>query len=363
VVSRGLHELRAAHSSCIPRRSTFAAILLGLALFPGCARQSDGTANPSATAVSNRPAASALASAQPLPSAVANVLPPAHPLDLAFEIAPDPASGAQTLWGTIASLGIRQSIGRAAPPLVCGVASQPPGASPSRRRSRATIADCGNENEVLAIRVEGETLRLGPAEFKVPARSFIVHEELAQPLPPERDCSKAGKTLVSVSIKHDATGLQLAIPALHQTRLLTELEAGRSLYCRTTVLKLARRMDVLCSTGQLTSTSFHLAVKRDVLFVETRSVAEIDDFVSRRQLGYELPCNADLRFDGINYRSPNYAPSPDHCATECWIKQNDCERRCAEQFSDDQGTLTAPGEACKERCNRQNEACGGSCKR
>ncbi|HKO50881.1 MAG TPA: hypothetical protein VJV79_24390 [Polyangiaceae bacterium] len=216
---------------------------------------------------------------------------------------------------------------------------------------------------MLPIRVEGDTLRLGPAEIKVPERSFFVHEELAQPLPPERDCSKAGKTLVSVSVKRDAKGLHLAIPALHLTRLLSQLEAGRPLYCRTTVLKLARRMDVLCVSGQLTSVSLHLAVKRDVLFVETRGVEEIDDFVSRRQLGFELPCNADLRFDGFNYRSPNYAPSPDHCADECWITQNDCERRCAEQFSDDQGKLTAAGEACNERCNRQNEVCEARCRR
>ena len=66
-----------------------------------------------------------------------------------------------------------------------------------------------------------------------------------------------------------------------------------------------------------------MAVKRDVLFVETRSKEEIDDLVIRRQLGYELPCNAEPRFDGFNYRSPNYSPTSDHCADECSINAKD----------------------------------------
>jgi hypothetical protein len=358
-----MFEFRVAQSACVPGRSTFSAIMVGLALSPCCARRSDGAANLSATAaISNRSAASAVPSSQPPASALAAALPP-HKLDLSFEITRDPNFAEQTLWGTIPSLGIHQAIGRTTPPLVCGVASQPPGASPSRRRSRVTVADCGDEDEALPIQVEGDTLLLGTAEIKVPERSFIVHEELTQPLPPERDCSKAGKTPVSISVKRDAKGLRLAIPGLHLTRELMELEAGRPLYCRTTVLKLARRMDVLCVTGQLYSVSLHLAVKRDVLFVETRSEEEIDDLVIRRQLGYELPCNADLRFDGFNYRSPNYSPTPDHCTNECWIKRNGCESHCAEQFSDDEGKLTAAGEACNERCAGHQEICDNRCGR
>jgi len=338
--------------------------MVGLALSPGCARRSDGAANLSATAaVSNRVTASAVPSSQPPPSAQAAALPPPRKLDLSFEITRDPNFGEQTLWATVPSLGIHQAIGRAPPPLVCGVASQPPGVEPSRRRSRLTMVDCGDEDEALPIQVEGDTLLLGTAEIKVPERSFIVHEELTQPLPPERDCSKVGKTPVSISVKRDAKGLRLAIPALHLTRELTELEAGRPLYCSTTVLKLARRMDVVCVTGQLNSVSFHLAVKRDVLFVETRGAEEIDDLVIRRQLGYELPCNAEPRFDGFYYRTPNYAPTPDDCTNECWIKQNDCESRCAEQFSDDEGKLTAGGEACKERCDAQQQVCDHRCRR
>src|SRR3954468_5377734 len=66
--------------------------------------------------------------------------------------------------------------------------------------------------------------------------------------------------------------LRVAISALHLTRLLSQLEADRPLYCRTTVLELARRMDVLCGTGQSYSVRLHLAVNTDVLrFVQPSS--------------------------------------------------------------------------------------------
>jgi len=48
------------------------------------------------------------------------------------------------------------------------------------------MADCGDEKEALAIQVEGDTLLLGTPKVKVPERSFIIHEELTQPLPPAR---------------------------------------------------------------------------------------------------------------------------------------------------------------------------------
>ena len=178
---------------------------VGSVLSPGCARRSDGASKVSATAtVPTRGAASALPSSQPLPSALTAALPPPHKLDVSFEVTRDPNLGEQTLWGNVPSLGIRQVIGRAKPPLVYGVPSQPPGVEPSRRRSRVTVADCGDEDEALPIKVEGDTLLLGTAEIKVPERSFIVHEELTQPLPPVRDCSKAGKTRVLISVKRDA---------------------------------------------------------------------------------------------------------------------------------------------------------------
>ncbi|MEO8982843.1 MAG: hypothetical protein ABI548_24970 [Polyangiaceae bacterium] len=287
------------------------------------------------------------------------MLPPSRKLDLSFELTREPWSGAQTLWGNIPSLGIHQVIGRTAAPLVCGVASQPAGTY-TRRHSRLTMADCGDETVALAVSIEGDTLTLGTAEIKLPERSFIVHEELAQPLPPERDCSKTGKTLVSVSVSRDAKGVRLTIPALHITRQVAE---DRPVYCRTTVLKRAQRMDVSCATVEFYSVSLHLTVQRDVLFVQTRGEEAADDNVSIRQLGYELPCNAEVRFDGFNYRSPSYAPTPDHCANECWISKDGCESHCAEQFSDAQGKPTPAGKACKERCNAQEQTCDKSCRR
>jgi len=42
---------------------------------------------------------------------------------------------------------------------------------------------------------------------------------------------------------------------------------------------------------------------------------------------------------------------------ECWIEQKDCERGCAEQFSDGEGKLTVAREACEERCDAQQPVC------
>ena len=342
-----------------PTLITFASAL-SCTRSPGLAADLEAASASATALVRTRPASSGSAAAPP----VANAAPwvKRTKLDLILDITRDTDSGEETLWATIQSLGVHQALGHSSPPFVCGISVKPSDTNVMPPRpSKQTRIDCGDSRAGLVINLNDETLILGRAELKIPPGSFIVHEQLQQPLPPARRCGDAPTQPLAVSIVRESNNAVLKIPALKVFRRLAELSPDRPWYCKKTVLSAAKRMDFSCSTGQLSSHFTHLAVERDILFVENGSEAEIDGLVIRTRLGIELPCHSELRFTAFNMRTPNYAPLPDHCRGECWIKQDACSRGCAERESDEQGKLTDVGQRCNATCVSAGEACDERC--
>jgi len=345
-----------------------ACLVVAAGTFLGCTRKSGATGELSAVSSSGSSAGSkhngsptsALATATAAPAPITN----RPKLDLLLEITRDADSGEETLWGSLPSLGIRQAIGHSIPPFVCGISVTPSETNiVPPRPSRRTRVDCGKPTDSLAITLDGERLRLGNAELQVPPDSFIVHEALQQPLPPEPECGDSPRKHIAVSISRGGHQLLLKIPALKLVRKLHELNDDKDpLYCRSTVLAAARRMDLVCSAGRFNSQSTHLAVQRDVLFVENGSEDEIDGRVNRTRVGIQLPCNAEVLFKGYTHRTSNYFPLPDHCEGRCWIIKDACSRDCAERYSDARGELSEAGLQCSHTCRAKNDTCSSRCR-
>jgi len=353
-------------SRCSYDKTLCAALAVSLAAACASCARSCGAVKDSPRAA---PAAAAQSSTgvapQPLPqpsAATPAPVPANGRLNLLLNITRDGASGQQTLWGTIPELGMRQALGHSAAPFVCGVSFRPGNTNLSPPpRSVASAVDCGDPEAISWIGINEETLRIGGTEVHVTPRAFIVHEKIEQPLPPERECKDGQKSPISVSIAREANRLYLLIPSLGIKRELAKFDQGEPAVCRTTVRGLARRMDFECGMSGFESLTVLLNVQRDVLFVENARKEGLDGLVVRTRFGIELPCNAELKFQGFDFRSPRYQPLPDHCQGRCWITREACERRCAERFSDEQGKLTDAGVDCSHACILIDEQCTKRC--
>lgn len=333
--------------------------LLGVAMCSGiaCARAPLGRRERPAepAAVSSR------TSAVPSGSGGAPIAAPSR-LELSLRITREGETGEQTLWGELPALGIRKPIARSRAPFVCGVTVQPPNANTSsRRRATATRIDCGAGQSFL-IRQDGGALLLGESVVPVPPSATLDHASIGQPLPPDRDCGTIASKPIAASIaRQPSDDVTFNIPVLGISRPLVNLDREHTWYCRSTVRSLAHKMDFTCSATSFVGVTARVFLEGRVLFVETSRDATIDGQSIRDRVGFELPCNADVRLSGFFYKSPGYHAVPYPCLDACWMRNDSCSSGCDERHSDARGELDHAGRMCAAKCQEEHNACAGRC--